>query len=270
MRQPRRIHGWRWLCLLLLLGGLPTQPAQTAEKDLVLELGENKLILGAPLLAGMLRSPEEESPESPAWFNGTYEGQRAAVGVLVLDRKEWTINEPDQVMNVMLAAYQDPELEGDPAFHWSESETVPGKYGHASFGTLARAMLPTDEGAKQEFFLFCGILETHAYCVQFLVESAIPEAKRAALRDRIIKNIKAEDLMSLGNRTNKNTYMQAASLIEFLRDGKFHADKFPDFVRRMGTTAAGRTDLVESVLKELYETDIDGLHTAWLKYWKKK
>ncbi|MCP5065356.1 MAG: hypothetical protein GY946_02225, partial [bacterium] len=190
--MPRGVHGWRWLCLVLLLGGLPTQPAGAAEKDLVLELGENKLILGAPLLAGMTRSPEEESGYCPAWFNGTFAERRAAVGVFVLDRKEWSINEPDQVMNVMLATYQDPELEGDPAFHWSESTSVKGTYGHATFGTVARAKWPTDKAAKHEFFVLCGILESKAFCVQFLVEPAIPEAERAALRDRILKNIKAE------------------------------------------------------------------------------
>jgi hypothetical protein len=455
MRKPaQRGRWWHLLGLVLLLGAMPATSARASEKDLVLEFGTNKLILGAPLIAGLTRAPEEETDYCPAWFNGTWEGLRAGVGVFVLDRKEWSINEPDQVMNVMLAGYQDPEMEGHPAFHWTESNAISGKFGNASFGVLARAKWPTDKNTKHEFFLFCGILEAKAYCVQFVVEPGIPEAKRAALRALVSKNIKAEcplrdyrwtkeeeqarwkqvapnpdvhaalkrvirtkhfivfstasagklfakkmeenykaiqkalpfeeikerrllpvflfktdleyrafyrkqfkqdgsgtagvayddfyasyynspndpvhmhetthlimdqrlvlvwggswyqegiaeymctkpqerkvamkmavrdgqfvptahlikadDLMGLGQRAGKNTYMQAASLIEFLRDGRWHEDKFPDFVRRIGTTAAERTDLVETVLQDLYGTDIAGLHDAWLAYWKKK
>jgi hypothetical protein len=72
-----------------------------------------------------------------------------------------------------------------------------------------------------------------------------------------------------GKMTGPELYAQAASLIEFVRDGKWHADKFPDFVERIGLAPANDLETIEGILQELYGVDVLGLEKAWVRYWSR-
>jgi hypothetical protein len=65
-------------------------------------------------------------------------------------------------------------------------------------------------------------------------------------------------------------YLQAASLVEFLRDSKWQPGKFPTFVSEMGRLARDDVAGVERKLREIYDADLDVLEAKWLEYWASK
>ncbi len=64
-------------------------------------------------------------------------------------------------------------------------------------------------------------------------------------------------------------YVQAASVVGFLKEGPIAPDKFMEFVRRLGADPAPDTAKVEAIVKDLYDLDIAGLEKAWLEYWSR-
>jgi hypothetical protein len=64
-----------------------------------------------------------------------------------------------------------------------------------------------------------------------------------------------------------NNYLQAASIIEFLRDSKWHPDRFQKFVHAMGRLSDESLPAIEGVIRTVYGTDLDDLEKAWAQYW---
>jgi len=98
-------------------------------------------------------------------------------------------------------------------------------------------------------------------------------AKSAARRGRYSPFdvfIRTEDLIAGGQQSAHEAYLQAASIIEFVRDGKFHPKKFQDFIRRMGMVMPNNEEAIEQVLQDVYGVDVAGFEEAWLAYWKKR
>jgi hypothetical protein len=68
----------------------------------------------------------------------------------------------------------------------------------------------------------------------------------------------------------KSSYLQAASLVQFLRDGKFQPEKFRTFLERVGRAPRGDPAAVSRAVEAVYGTDLAGLEAAWVEYWAKR
>ncbi len=68
----------------------------------------------------------------------------------------------------------------------------------------------------------------------------------------------------------KSAYLQAAALIDFLRDSKQLKKKFPEFLEAAGTIRRTDHTALSATLQHVYGTDLAGLEAAWVKYWKKR
>jgi hypothetical protein len=96
-------------------------------------------------------------------------------------------------------------------------------------------------------------------------------AKAAARGDGHIpfeRFVEIPSLISNPHLSARETYLQAASLIEFLHD-HWSRDKFPQFLEEMGRLPRGDGKAVGAVVAEIYGTDLAGLERAWLDHWKK-
>ncbi|MBC8327410.1 MAG: hypothetical protein H8E31_01530 [Planctomycetes bacterium] len=63
-------------------------------------------------------------------------------------------------------------------------------------------------------------------------------------------------------------YTQAASIIAFLRESDFGAEKFPDFLTAVGGAERGRKG-VERAIQGVYGVGLEQLEAEWVAYWKK-
>ena len=73
-----------------------------------------------------------------------------------------------------------------------------------------------------------------------------------------------------GSTDSNKAYLQAASIIEFLREDRALKKKFQTFIHRMGLVPDNNVEAIEQVLKELYDCDLEGLQAGWQAYWKKR
>lgn len=83
------------------------------------------------------------------------------------------------------------------------------------------------------------------------------------------KFVQIPRLISNPYLNSENSYLQAASLTEFLCD-KWNEDKFPEFIRTVGALPRGDDEQVDAALQSIYGVDLDGLEEAWLKYWSRR
>ena len=65
------------------------------------------------------------------------------------------------------------------------------------------------------------------------------------------------------------SYLQAASLIDFLRNGKFRPENFRRFLDEVGGLPRGKVDRIEEAIRSVYGVDLEGLEKAWVEHWKK-
>ena len=83
--------------------------------------------------------------------------------------------------------------------------------------------------------------------------------------------VRSRDIIGgVGGLDGGAAYSQAASLIEFLHDGKFHPDKFQAFVHEIGGVDREDEAAIDAKVKEIYGVDLDGLEKEWVKYWTAK
>ncbi|MDH3591437.1 MAG: hypothetical protein OER88_06140 [Planctomycetota bacterium] len=97
-------------------------------------------------------------------------------------------------------------------------------------------------------------------------------ARRAARDDKHVgfrDFVTIRTLIANPYTDGKSAYLQAASLIDFLRDGKWQRDKFPAFLEEIGTLRRADADAIEAKLKAIYGTELQGLEEAWQKHWKR-
>jgi len=73
-----------------------------------------------------------------------------------------------------------------------------------------------------------------------------------------------------GSSEASDNYTQAASIIEFARDGKWQPEKFPDFVAKVGGVPRGDLAAIEAALLSVYGVGVEGFQEQWVAYWKKK
>jgi len=64
-------------------------------------------------------------------------------------------------------------------------------------------------------------------------------------------------------------YLQAASLIELLREDKRFAAKFQRFLHEMGVVGRDDPAGIERTFQEIYGLDLAALEKEWVKYWAK-
>lgn len=98
-------------------------------------------------------------------------------------------------------------------------------------------------------------------------------AKRAAKDDKYIpfRNfVTIPSIISNPYMDGGRSYLQAASLIEFLRDGKTHRDKFPRFLEEVGKLPRSKLDEIEAAVTKIYGTDLEGLEKEWVKFWVRR
>jgi hypothetical protein len=60
-----------------------------------------------------------------------------------------------------------------------------------------------------------------------------------------------------------NAYLQAACMIEFLRDGAFHPDRFPTLIDEVGRIQGGHPDQVVEAIRRIYGVEPAEIGRAW-------
>ncbi len=73
-----------------------------------------------------------------------------------------------------------------------------------------------------------------------------------------------------GESAAGNNYKQAALLIEFMRESKFAAKHFEEWLYATGTLPRGDRDAIEAVFKRIYDKDLAGIEEEWRDYCKKR
>ncbi|RMH02137.1 MAG: hypothetical protein D6702_09475 [Planctomycetota bacterium] len=64
-------------------------------------------------------------------------------------------------------------------------------------------------------------------------------------------------------------YLQAASIIAFLRESDFGAERFPDFLREVGSVRGGE-DEVEAAIRRVYGCSLPELEREWVEFWRRR
>ncbi len=70
-----------------------------------------------------------------------------------------------------------------------------------------------------------------------------------------------------GGSNSGNAYLQAASIIAFLRESRFGKKHFLDFVHAVGKVQRGDLKAIEAAVQEIYQVDLDELEERWMKHW---
>jgi hypothetical protein len=65
-------------------------------------------------------------------------------------------------------------------------------------------------------------------------------------------------------------YTQAATIVEYLREGFKDPALFHRFLHEVGSLPDGDVAAHDAKLKEIYGFDLDGMEAGWLKYWQSK
>ncbi len=81
--------------------------------------------------------------------------------------------------------------------------------------------------------------------------------------------VQIRQLISNPHLDGENSYLQAASVTEFLRE-KFQKEKFPDFIVRVGKIERGNLDQIQEAIQEIYGMDLAGLEKEWVSYWSRR
>lgn len=75
-------------------------------------------------------------------------------------------------------------------------------------------------------------------------------------------------LNSASSQEARDRYLQAASLIAFLRENKAMSAHFPTFIREVGRIPRGNVRSIEAKLEQIYGLEADGMEEAWREYWR--
>ncbi|MCI0587368.1 MAG: hypothetical protein L0323_11060 [Planctomycetes bacterium] len=97
-------------------------------------------------------------------------------------------------------------------------------------------------------------------------------AKRAAKDGKFVPFrtfVKIPSLIENPHLPAGESYLQAGSLIHFLREGKFQPEKFPRFIEEVGRVPRGNVGKIEAAVRSVYGVDLEGLEKAWAEYWRK-
>lgn len=70
-----------------------------------------------------------------------------------------------------------------------------------------------------------------------------------------------------GENLAHNHYLQAASMIDFLRNSKFGKPHFDAFLKSVGRVRRGDVVAIEAAIQQVYEVDLAGLEAEWIDYW---
>lgn len=70
-----------------------------------------------------------------------------------------------------------------------------------------------------------------------------------------------------GENLAHNHYLQAASMIDFLRNSKFGKPHFDAFLKTVGRANRGDVVAIEAAIQQVYEVDLAGLEAEWVEYW---
>ncbi|HET6203564.1 MAG TPA: hypothetical protein VFI25_12260 [Planctomycetota bacterium] len=97
-------------------------------------------------------------------------------------------------------------------------------------------------------------------------------AKRAAKDGKFIPFrtfVRIPSLIQNPHLDAQGSYLQAGSLVHFLREGKFQPEKFPRFLEEVGRLPRGDVARIEQAVRSIYGVDLEGLEKAWADYWKR-
>jgi len=70
-----------------------------------------------------------------------------------------------------------------------------------------------------------------------------------------------------GENLAHNHYLQAASMIDFLRNSKFGEPHFDAFLKSVGRVKRGDVVAIEAAIQKVYGVDLAGLEAEWIDYW---
>jgi len=70
-----------------------------------------------------------------------------------------------------------------------------------------------------------------------------------------------------GENMAGNNYLQAASMIDFLRNSKFGKPHFDEFLQKVGKLPRGNLKATEEAFQQIYGVDLAGLEAEWVAYW---
>jgi len=70
-----------------------------------------------------------------------------------------------------------------------------------------------------------------------------------------------------GENLAHNHYLQAASMIDFLRNSKFGKPHFDAFLKTVGRVKRGDVVAIEAAVQKVYGVDLAGLEAEWIDYW---
>lgn len=99
-------------------------------------------------------------------------------------------------------------------------------------------------------------------------------ARRAARDGKYIpfrQMVQIGSLIKNGHLGAGASYLQAASVIELLRDGlDKKGDLFPLFLEEMGSAPAGNPVKIEGVFQSVYGLSTEDLEKEWVRYWQRR
>lgn len=111
-------------------------------------------------------------------------------------------------------------------------------------------------------------------------ENERKEFKRLAKKERHVKLREFFTVRSLlgsnsgrrkdGTSASHEAYIQAACIIEFVREAKAYKGKFQEFVHAMGEVPRSNLERIEDALSDVYGVSIEKFEEDFLKYWVKR
>jgi hypothetical protein len=104
--------------------------------------------------------------------------------------KEFRFAEPDDVTDIILVNIRRPGR-GDPGFWFENTEFVAGKFGWASYGSIASGTLHDEGGEKAvgTIFVLGGLLQGHGYAVEVSAPPDLEAEPTTAILDFLRKGV---------------------------------------------------------------------------------
>lgn len=106
-----------------------------------------------------------------------------------------------------------------------------------------------------------------------LFRNAAEDRKHVPLRDFVV----IESLLQSqpeervdGSSAASDGYLQAACVIEFVRESPWSKDRFQGFLQAVGRAERGSTPAIEAALREVLDVDLAGFEQRFLEYWHKR
>lgn len=122
-------------------------------------------------------------------WEGELDGARVSVLLYALPRREYGLDEPDKVIDLVIQNQQDRG--GDQTFRFGEMKLVPGKYGEAPYCAVVGAEVIEGTGhVVADITYIGGVSKDDCYVVQFHVDGKATPAVRAAIDEFVAKGLK--------------------------------------------------------------------------------